>query len=721
MREDSNFESQNAEEWFDRGNKLFELGDYEQAITSYKKALEIKPNYYEAWVTRGVALFRLEKYKEAIASYEKALEIEFNCYHAWAMRGDALLNLGEYEMTITSYSLALEIEPENYHAWANRGDALFRLGRYEEAIASYDQALKIKPDYYEAWTNRGHALSNLGRYEEAITSYDQALEIEPNFYVAWVNRGDALFNLGEYKGAIRSVDKALEIRLDCYQAWGTRGVALSNLGEYKEAIASYDQALKIKHDYYEACYNRGVTLRDLERYEEAITSYEKALEIKPDYYDAWVNRGNAAGRSMGCDPFLANLSPIAQKNPELNKRGYEGELVSCREGLKYIHQDTHPEGWGVLHKAIGRAHYSQWKSSSNKQYCRKAIEEYEEASRTLINFPEHHLDLLQDLIRAYFDVGDQVKVEELKRRASGMIQGLIKKESNPQKKSLIALKYAWLEQLTVDIALEKGELVKAWELAEKSKNACLTWLLTGWQEKADIDSPNYQKVQQLLNPATAIIYWHISPNSLNTFILKHGALEPLVLGGSTESAQKLYELQKWQKTWNHEYQAYCQKQKQQGTSTSWRDNLPNHLENLKRILKIDTIVEQLSEVSNLILIPHQELHLLPLASLFPYKFTITHLPCVQIALNQIGTNFSLADRGQILSVECPEELLYSEIESTIICGMFSNSCRIYGEEATLEATTTALSQPNQLFHFTGHGTAILILKENQKNLPRKRK
>jgi CHAT domain-containing protein len=35
--------------------------------------------------------------------------------------------------------------------------------------------------------------------------------------------------------------------------------------------------------------------------------------------------------------------------------------------------------------------------------------------------------------------------------------------------------------------------------------------------------------------------------------------------------------------------------------------------------------------------------------------------------------------------------------------MFTNSHRIYGAEATLKATTTALSQPNQLFHFTGHG------------------
>lgn len=42
----------------------------------------------------------------------------------------------------------------------------------------------------------------------------------------------------------------------------------------------------------------------------------------------------------------------------------------------------------------------------------------------------------------------------------------------------------------------------------------------------EISSPSYQEIQQLLNPTTAIIYWHLSPAALTTFIIKHGAEEP---------------------------------------------------------------------------------------------------------------------------------------------------------------------------------------------------
>ncbi len=52
------------------------LGRYEEAITNYKKALEIKPDKHEAWYGRGVCLSKLGRDEEGIASYDKALEIK---------------------------------------------------------------------------------------------------------------------------------------------------------------------------------------------------------------------------------------------------------------------------------------------------------------------------------------------------------------------------------------------------------------------------------------------------------------------------------------------------------------------------------------------------------------------------------------------------------------------------------------------------------------------
>ncbi|MCV3217063.1 tetratricopeptide repeat protein, partial [Plectonema radiosum NIES-515] len=224
------------------GNLQFAGQDYKDAIASYDKALEFKPDYDTAWYNRGIALRNLGRLEEAIASYDKALEFKPDKDEAWYNRGIALDNLGRLEEAIASYDKALEFKPDYHTAWNNRGNALDNLGRYEDAIASYDKALEFKPDDDTAWYNRGIALGNLGRYEDAIASYDKALEFKPDDDTAWNNRGFALDNLGRYEDAIASYDKALEFKPDKDEAWNNRGIALRNLGRLEEAIASYDKA-----------------------------------------------------------------------------------------------------------------------------------------------------------------------------------------------------------------------------------------------------------------------------------------------------------------------------------------------------------------------------------------------------------------------------------------------------------------------------------------------
>jgi tetratricopeptide (TPR) repeat protein len=169
--------------YLELGSLWFINGDYEEAIASYDKALEIKPDYYEVWGNRGVALNDLGKYEEAIASYDKVLEIK----------------------------------PDKHEVWYNRGIALINIGRNEEAIASYDKVLEIKPDKHEAWYSRGVVLGNLARYEEAIASYDKALEIKPAQEQVIYNKACAFALQGNIDLAIDNLGQAILLSLEEYR------------------------------------------------------------------------------------------------------------------------------------------------------------------------------------------------------------------------------------------------------------------------------------------------------------------------------------------------------------------------------------------------------------------------------------------------------------------------------------------------------------------------
>jgi len=68
------------------GKRLHDAGKYEEAVASYDKAIEIKPEFADVWNNKGEALRVLKKYEEAIASFDKAIEIKPEFTDVWKTR-----------------------------------------------------------------------------------------------------------------------------------------------------------------------------------------------------------------------------------------------------------------------------------------------------------------------------------------------------------------------------------------------------------------------------------------------------------------------------------------------------------------------------------------------------------------------------------------------------------------------------------------------------------
>ncbi len=692
---------------------------------------------------------------------------------------------GGFSVNISPEGDGDEVEGENIDELLQLGGKYFDAGKYKLGIEQIHKAINIDPNHASAWFFLGYALYNLGRYEEAIESFVRAISIKPDFYQAWVNRGISLDNLGIYEEGIESYDRAISIKPDFYEAWGNRGVALGKLGRYEEGIESYDRAISIKPDYYETWYNRGIALYNLGRNEEGIESYDRAISIKPDYYQAWINRGIAAGKSNGYNSLrqpedwvrifrlefnykqklllssfkdypevikfiqqplsekiinqleIDSSSYLLIKNPELNERGYQGEIISYQFPLdKYIHKETHPEGWGILHHEIGIAHYFQGRKVLRPHsFWRKAEKSYKTALETLKprEFEELHLEVLQDLIKVLLDLREIQQAEELQRRGADLLQRMLldSKKTDHQKREL-ARKAAVFEQLTVDLTLLSGKVEEALLLAEKGKNTCLRWLL-GIEEIPDL---TYTQIQTLLNPTTAAIYWHLSPSAINVFIILPNSSTPLVIGKTSTnnttspeeqrpaSLLQLLEWEKWLTEWNEEYENYFKTKLENKSSKEiielenkpWRTEMIERLDCLQQILNIETIQKNLEEhkIENLILIPHRDLHRFPLHYLFP-KFTCSYLPSAftGIDLKEKYRNITLE---KLLLIENPRSirenqtenkslppLPFAEVEAALVAKNFSQTTTIENDNATLSEIQQAITKPHQVFHFTGHG------------------
>ena len=85
---------QTAEDWFNKGDSLLNLGKYNESIDAYNKAIELNQSYAVAWKQKGNALLNLTKYNESLECYNEAIRLDPDYAMAWNNKGNALNDMG---------------------------------------------------------------------------------------------------------------------------------------------------------------------------------------------------------------------------------------------------------------------------------------------------------------------------------------------------------------------------------------------------------------------------------------------------------------------------------------------------------------------------------------------------------------------------------------------------------------------------------------------------
>jgi tetratricopeptide (TPR) repeat protein len=136
-------------------------GDPSIAIEYSDRAIAVNPNIASAYNFKGQGLFSLKKYDEALACYEKALKLKPEYLEAVNNMSFALATIGKHERAVEYFNKSTELNPNDANIWNNKGLTFNTLGKYDEAIECFGKAIKLNPDYTEALKNEHIALSKL--------------------------------------------------------------------------------------------------------------------------------------------------------------------------------------------------------------------------------------------------------------------------------------------------------------------------------------------------------------------------------------------------------------------------------------------------------------------------------------------------------------------------------------------------------------------------------
>jgi tetratricopeptide (TPR) repeat protein len=197
-----------------RGRENLQLGNFDEAIRCFKKAIEIDPNAFDAYYYLGSTYARRGDLQEAFICFTEAISINPKYIEAYRSRGEVQIALGNYKGAIENFDEIIKLDPRNPRGYLARCTANFLDRHYNQAIKDCSKSIELNPDLivlHLAYFQRGEAYAQLNDYDQAMKDYNKVLEILPDFADAFVARGELFSKLDNYDRSLKDFSKAIEL------------------------------------------------------------------------------------------------------------------------------------------------------------------------------------------------------------------------------------------------------------------------------------------------------------------------------------------------------------------------------------------------------------------------------------------------------------------------------------------------------------------------------
>ncbi len=191
------------------GRKILQEKGPEAAIPSFKRAVELDPNFAAAYSALGISYINLREPGLASENLQKAYDLRDKVSEREKFRISAnyyLLVTGELEKAIQTYETWAQTYPRNNEPFGNLGVDYTYLGQYESAVNASLEDLRLFPGSAAAFTNLVGLYTALNRPGDAKAKYEEAIAHKVNNPFLHGNRYGVAFYEGDVAEMGRQVD-----------------------------------------------------------------------------------------------------------------------------------------------------------------------------------------------------------------------------------------------------------------------------------------------------------------------------------------------------------------------------------------------------------------------------------------------------------------------------------------------------------------------------------
>jgi tetratricopeptide (TPR) repeat protein len=347
------------------GRAALERKDFDEAVSKFRRAGQLRPESAEPQRLLGVALEGQGDTAGAAAAYEKALAL--SPHDASARRSLETLRSRPgvatapqapiAPVTLTSGSgvsdwddraRMTELEgfirdakwtdveplllkyvaerPKSSWGWYALGYAYFAQKKIGDSIKALATSLQLDLKNVEAHKILGRNLMIVGRFDAAQVEFEQAIRYKPDSAENHYNLGKLFSMQDNWEPARTAFEAALRIDPAYLEALDGVGFALEALGDDAGAIAKYQEAIRVNeargghfaaaHVNLSAYYNRtGDPVK-------ALDYARKAIELDPTSDRAWFQKAKADEHEGRLNDAASALSEAISRNPRSSSYYY---------------------------------------------------------------------------------------------------------------------------------------------------------------------------------------------------------------------------------------------------------------------------------------------------------------------------------------------------------------------------------------------------------------
>jgi tetratricopeptide (TPR) repeat protein len=252
-------------ETLERGVSAHQAGQLDDALKSYRAALEMRPNDAEAASLCGLALLHAGKGEEALPLLQRAVDREPGQNGYRLNLAEGLAQTGKQDRAMVELGLIIATDPANTAAlsrfYALESDVLVAQRNWPKLLANGVAWTKIDANSPAAWRSLARAAFEDGRVLDARTAFGRALSLGKATAGDWTAYAglclqaldvDAGGQALDVDTAGRALDQAEALDPNYPQMLATRASLLLHLGHVAEAETYCRRCLQQKPDFLPA-------------------------------------------------------------------------------------------------------------------------------------------------------------------------------------------------------------------------------------------------------------------------------------------------------------------------------------------------------------------------------------------------------------------------------------------------------------------------------------